>query len=90
LLGGRRRGLSSVTSALGKASKISDEKADVARATDDVARLEAELQRLRDETETQAAEIAQRWDADLLPIEKVEIAPRKSDVRVKFLALGWR
>ncbi len=90
LLGGRRRGLSSVTSALGKASKISDEKADVARAADDVARLEAELQRLRDETETQAAEIAQRWDADLLPIEKVEIAPRKSDVRVKFLALGWR
>jgi hypothetical protein len=84
LVGGRRR---SIVSAAGRAVKQSR---DVSRAGENVTVLEAQLaaleQKLRDDLEA----LGHARDPQTELLEPVIVRPRKSDVRVRFVALLWK
>jgi phage host-nuclease inhibitor protein Gam len=71
------------------AGRAAQQKADVERAREDVASLQAQLQELEAELREEIASIAadyERIDAD---VEDLAIAPRKSDITVDRVALAW-
>ncbi len=84
-----RRGYSGAATAARSAGRIMKEGQDVQRARENVQALQKQLEEL----EAQAG-----YDADLLrsstdpltePLETLEVKPRKTDVSVRVLGLGW-
>ncbi|MBN1954175.1 MAG: DUF87 domain-containing protein [Anaerolineae bacterium] len=63
--------------------------ADVQESLEAIDDLEMQLEELAAEWEEQAAAIATRWAATLEEFERVEAAPRRSDVVVDFCGLAW-
>jgi hypothetical protein len=89
---GRRSGVSSVArraaTGVGKASRAMNERADVARAQEDVLNANRELIALEDQFKDEVA-VLQSQFAVPPPIESVAIKPRKADLSVSDLALAW-
>jgi len=84
-----QRKIGGVTRAVRSARRVSGERADVARARerllaarDKVASLEAELR-------AALQELRARTDPEAVGLEPIELSPRKADIRVELLALGW-
>jgi hypothetical protein len=92
LLGRRTLSASNVNraaSAARAAGRIGRESGDVDRADDNleaVARLRADLQR---EFDAEAAALGGSLDASTVPLRKVQVSPRKSDIAVGEVALVW-
>jgi hypothetical protein len=63
---------------------------DVKRAGEKIEQVEADRQALETELAAAAAELEQQWHPAKLALETVEVKPRKSDVTVRLVALGWR
>lgn len=56
----------------------------------DFEKLEKKLDELDAEIAEETKGIAARYDADAGRFEKVAIAPRRGQITVQFVALGWR
>ena len=83
------RNVGRATTAARGFGRASRERGDVRRAKE---RVEAEEQKLRDlekDLEERLAELRERHDPAHAEIETIELAPRKSDLRVERLALAW-
>lgn len=78
--------LSTAANSFGRASKHKD---DIDRAESKKEDLEAELAALESEMSDELAAVRDAWAPDALEVEEVEIAPRKSDIAVKRVALAW-
>ncbi len=90
LFGGRRRLTGSrIGSVFRQAGRISGEKGDVARAEEKLEELEGDLRELEEELEKAIDEVDYLWQADALELDKRILQPRRADVRVKLVALGW-
>ena len=85
---GRRRssGLSSVAR---KRRMTAKAKADIEESRQEIAALQAELADLEEELQAAVADITARWEAALDDVEEVEVKPRRTDVLVEQVMLGW-
>ena len=85
---GRRtsRGLST---AARKRRLTTSARADIAESEEEVERLEAEIEDMRQEMELEAEAIADKWADVVEEIETYAIKPRRKDVQVEVAALGW-
>jgi len=73
--------------ALGRASKEQD---DIKRAQENVDVSKQALEELDGQIAEETAAIAARFDADASKLETVSVAPKRGQVMVQFVALGWR
>jgi len=78
--------LTTTADSFGRASKHRD---DVDRAEAEVEDLRAELAALEAELEAELDGLRAAWSPETLSFEPLEIAPRKSDIGVKRIALAW-
>ncbi|MFW6040188.1 MAG: ATP-binding protein, partial [Gemmatimonadota bacterium] len=78
--------LSTAANSFGRASKHKD---DVGRAESKKEDLEAELARLETEMGDELAAVRDAWTPEALELGEIEVAPRKSDIAVKRVALAW-
>ncbi len=78
--------LSTAANTFGRASKHKD---DVERAEGKVENLREELEALEAEMEEELAAVRDAWNPQGLEMRELEVAPRKSDIGVKRLALAW-
>jgi hypothetical protein len=89
-----RRSIS--TSTLGRATtaargmgRVSKEQDDIKRAQENVDVAKTALEAMDAEIAEETAAIAARFDADASRIETVSLAPKRGQVLVQFVALGW-
>jgi hypothetical protein len=85
---GRRtsRGLST---AARKRRMTTKARADIVESEEEIERLEAEIEEMRLEMEEDAEAIAENWAEVAEEIETYAVKPRRSDVEVRLVALGW-
>ncbi len=81
--------LSRATTAARGASRSSKEKQDVKRAEETVEALTAKLEELNAELQEEVDKIEERFDPANEELETVSLRPRRSDVEVRLVALGW-
>ncbi len=82
--------LGRATTALRGAGRSSSEAADVARAQESVEALTEQIEALNAELETEIDQLDERFDPEAEKLETVAVRPRRSDVEVRLVALGWR
>ena len=61
---------------------------DIKRASDTAEAVRAQMQQLADELQEETQRIAAEYGADV-PLERVALAPKRGQVTVQFVALGW-
>jgi hypothetical protein len=89
LLGGRRSAASRAGTAARSAGRVFSEKGDVERASENVEVLRQRRTQLEADIETEVAALSASLDAGTVQLEKVSVAPRKSDIAIGRLMLGW-
>jgi len=72
------------------ASRISRERQDVAQATETVEAVKQKLDELEAEFKAESDKLHASLQPDTLPLETVEIQPRKADINVEPVVLVWR
>ncbi len=85
---GRRR-TSALSSAARKRRMTSRAKQEIEETKEEIAELEAEIAELEEELKEQADEITRKWAEALDVLETEEIGPRRSDVDIQVVAVGW-
>jgi hypothetical protein len=80
--------LGRATTAARGVSRSMKEAADVKRATETVEAIQAQLRGLEQQIESDVAESATGFDINA-PLEAVAVAPKRGQIEVKFVALGW-
>ena len=91
VLGGSRRlGSSRTATSISRMGRLSGEKADVRRAREDLERLAEEMRELDLAFEDELAEVRDSFDPELEELRVLEVAPRRTDIRVDLVALAWR
>jgi hypothetical protein len=80
--------LGRATTAARGVSRSMKEAADVKRATETVEAIQAQLRELEQQIESDVVESATGFDIDA-PLEAVAVAPKRGQIEVKFVALGW-
>jgi len=85
---GRRtsRGLST---AARKRRMTTKARADIVESEEEIERLEAEIEEMRLEMEKDAEAIADQWADVANEVETYAVKPRRSDVEVRLVTLGW-
>jgi hypothetical protein len=85
---GRRtsRGLSTAAT---KRRLTTKARADITESEEEINRLEADIEDMREEMEEEAEAIAEKWADALEEVESYTVKPRRSDVQVEVVALGW-
>ncbi len=63
--------------------------ADVKESEEEIARLKAETEDMRQEMEQEAADLADQWADVAEDLETYAVKPRRSDVNVHLVAVGW-
>ena len=71
------------------ASGLAKEAEDIRQAQESLAAEVQAREELAAEIEAEAQQIQDQFDPDLLQLESLEITPRKADLSVTRLALGW-
>jgi len=89
IFGGRGAAATRAGSAARSAGRAYNERGDVARADESLEALTAERDALLRSIEQEASELAAALDPASIALEKVRIAPRKSDIAVGRIALAW-
>jgi hypothetical protein len=70
-------------------TRASQQKGDIGRAEEKLEGEVAEREELEAELEQRVEEIARQYDVESIPIETIEVKPRKTDVTVETVALAW-
>ncbi len=84
-----RRSTTAASKAARKRRMTSTAKADIKESEEEIARLQAEIEDMRQEMQEEAASITDKWAATLDDIETYAVKPRRSDVQVEVVALAW-
>jgi hypothetical protein len=71
------------------ASRMGRESGDVDRANESLEALQQRQQDLQQQFDADAAALESRFDATVVPLRKVQVSPRKSDIAVEEVALVW-
>jgi len=72
------------------ASRAMKERSDVGRASENVEAIEQELQDLNTQFEAEVAALSGKIDPATETFETVSVHPKKSDIAVRLIGLGWR
>ncbi|MDX1402532.1 MAG: hypothetical protein R3245_11470, partial [Kiloniellales bacterium] len=70
-------------------TRAARERADVKRAEEKIAVLQEKLTALSKDFEDDSNKLRETFDPDVIEIEEIEVAPRKSDIAVEPLTLLW-
>jgi len=89
IFGGRSTAATRAGSAARSAGRAMNERGDVARAGESLEALTAERNALLESIEREAATLAASLDPEGVTLEKIRIAPRKSDIAIGRIALAW-
>jgi hypothetical protein len=89
IFGGRSSATTRAGSAARSAGRVFSEHGDVARAGESLETLTAERNALLAAIEQEAAALAAGLDPASIALEKVRIAPRKSDIAIGRVAIAW-
>jgi hypothetical protein len=81
--------LGRATTAARGVGRTMKEASDVERAAENVEAVRKQIRDLEDQIAADAAAIQARHEADV-PLERVTLAPKRGQVAVQFVALGWR
>ena len=84
-----RRTTRGASTSLGKYRQQTSARMGAEEAEERVDRLEQEISELRDDLREETAEITERWEEALEEFEEVELRPRRVDVDVELIAIGW-
>lgn len=84
-----RRSTRGVSSGLSKYRMQGQAAADVAESEQAIARFKSDIDALQTELAARSQEIAARWEKVAQGVATVELAPRRSDVKVELVALAW-
>jgi len=84
-----RRSMRTASSSLGKYRMKSSAKHAIEEAEERIEALEREMAALEDELRVQTETITDQWDQALESFEVVPITPRRTDIEVDVLAVGW-
>ena len=85
ILGKLSRGVSA-SRGMGRAS---EQKKDIAEAEEALRIKQEAVDELETELENDIAEIEDRFDADLIELEKLPLKPRRTDIDIQHFALAW-
>jgi len=89
IFGGRSSATTRAGSAARSAGRVFSEHGDVARAGESLETLTAERNALLAAIEQEAATLAASLDPASIALEKIRIAPRKSDIAIGRVAIAW-
>jgi len=89
LFGGRRGAVSKAGTAARSAGRVFNEKDDVDRAEAGLEELQRERAALQATMEAEVAELTASLDPAVVELERIDVAPRKTDITVKALRLAW-
>jgi len=92
MLGRKAASVGNVTragSTVKSAGRIGKEKQDIGRAKENIAALQQKLVDMEKEFEDVMEEIREKMDPESLELEDELIRPRKSDIGIRMLSLGW-
>lgn len=84
-----RRSLRSASASLGKYRMQTSSELVRKEAEDKVEDLQRETEELRRELKEQTDRISSRWDDAVQDLEEVTVMPRRNDVRVEGVSIGW-
>lgn len=83
---GRSRSFGSAATKRRMARKAAEK---VAASEEDLRELEEDYRNLEEELKEALDEVRAKWEASLENLDTREVAPRKTDIKVDFLAFGW-
>jgi hypothetical protein len=92
LLGRKRASVtaaSRVGTAIRRAGRSYDQAGDVTRAEESAERVRQQIAELEDELQSEITALGGSYDAQKEELEPVHIRPRRSDVQVHFVGVGW-
>ncbi len=84
-----RRSSRTASTSLRRLRMTSSAKMRVEEAEENVEALQAEVEQLNERLAEEVAEITARWDHGALEVEEIEVAPRRTDVDVEYVAIAW-
>ncbi|MFZ1754555.1 MAG: DUF87 domain-containing protein [Caldilineaceae bacterium] len=84
-----RRSSRVLSTAASKRSMTSKAKSEIERTQEEIADLQKEIESLEKELEAAADEITRKWAELLDDLSTDEVKPRRADVDVEFVAVGW-
>ncbi len=84
-----RRSSRILSTAASKRRMTSKAKGDIERTQEEIEDLQEEIQGLKSELETAADEITRKWAELLDDLTTEEVKPRRTDVDVEYVAVGW-
>ncbi len=86
---GRRRSTTALSRAATKRRLTSGAQADIKESEAEIARLQTEIEDMRQQMEREAEAISTRWTSVLDRIETYSLRPRRSDVQPELVTLAW-
>jgi hypothetical protein len=89
IFGGRSTAATRAGSAARHAGRVFGERGDIERAGESLEALVTQRDELMKDIEREAAELTATLDASQVPLERLRIAPRKSDIAVGRIAIAW-
>jgi hypothetical protein len=84
-----RRSSSRLSTASRKHRLTRQAKADIEESEDAIKEMEDQIDELEEQAKLEIEELAAKWGELIEEIEKIEVRPRRADVRVDLFALGW-
>ncbi len=89
IFGGRSSATTRAGSAARSAGRVFNERGDIARAGESLEALTAERDELLKRIEAEAADLTASLDPAGIALERLRIAPRKSDIAIGRIAIAW-
>ncbi|HEY7754315.1 MAG TPA: DUF87 domain-containing protein [Steroidobacteraceae bacterium] len=89
IFGGRSTAATRAGSAARHAGRVFGERGDIERAGESLEALVAQRDELMKGIEQEAAELTATLDASRVPLDRLRIAPRKSDIAIGRMAIAW-
>jgi hypothetical protein len=84
-----RRSSRTASSSLRRMRMSSSAKMRAEEAEENVEALQAEVQAMNGKLAEEVAEITARWDQAALELDEVAVNPRRADVDISYVAIGW-
>jgi vacuolar-type H+-ATPase subunit I/STV1 len=78
-----------LSNAASKRSMTSKAKSEIERTQEEIEDLQKEMESVEKELETAADEITRKWAEILDDLTTEEVKPRRTDVDVEYVAVGW-
>ena len=92
LLGNRlasKTNVSKAATSVNSMTKAMKERGDIGRAEEGVDAIQERMRALEDEFKKQIEQLDDKVDAAALPLEQIQVTPKKADISVERLALAW-